>query len=448
MIEFMNKTVYCIIFYITYAGFLAENILSIQVPLSLRSRFYIFGIPSRDLVLLLMLSIFIYKQDEILTIIRHNMVYIVVVLVSFFTLQGLLINGYSVIPIIRADLRVILWFLGGISFGFILIKTGYVRLNLRIIVIFTTSMLLVSTFYSEAAQLSRIIGIIYIYRIIEENIFIFSGILMPLLIILFNIEDKSFKTQLIPIYALLTLIYCNIYLSVTRSMSIIILLLLVLYILSLRGYKDVINVPNRPYKILKYGVYLIIFLGMYFIIDNLTLEGRFNRLSEFSIQSIINDPRFIEFQDFIEQSIQRNVLIVGQGFGGSINSFIQNMYATNTMHIGIVNIWMKMGIIPFIVIAFYFYIKYPYMFIKAIVSQSSYNSNQRIACTVVLPSLFPWFIALTMSGGFNEASFLFAGFSYYFYYEINKNGMLHILSADSVRGHESINTNEKILLKL
>ena len=92
-----------------------ENILSIGVVQELRSRFYIYGVPSRDIVLLVMLGTFVLNLKGILSLIKKYKIFLFLFIVCFFTLQGILINGFSSIPIIRGDMRPLLWFLGGIS---------------------------------------------------------------------------------------------------------------------------------------------------------------------------------------------------------------------------------------------------------------------------------------------------------------------------------------------
>ena len=425
----MNKVFYNFLLYLTYFGFNLEDILHIGNPLDFRERAYIAGIPIRDITLLLMLGVFAFKHNEIFKIIKRKPIILYVVAMIFFSLQGLLINGYSIIGLMRGDQRVLLWFLGGISFCFLLIKTGKVKLNLQIIVALTTFFLVISTFQSEAWRFGTVGLSVYIERIYDYNIFIFSGFLFTPLILLFNIERISIRDKVVSLSGVLAIVYCGAYLSNTRSMAFLSVILIGLYALS-------INFRNNGFFLTQIKLSKAVIIGLilccigaHIIPSLLGSEPRLERLLTITYADIQSNPRYSEVQDFLEQS-GGLLALTGEGLGAYIYSSIYNWGKTRVLHVGIFNFWLKFGILPFLLIIFFLYFRIPFIYLKTVFHYSKVATLQGTANVVVLSSLFLWIASLAMSGGFAEVSFLFAGFAYLMYGEICQNGLSRILKIE------------------
>jgi len=414
-----------------------ENILSIGVAKELRSRFYIFGIPSRDIVLLVMLGIFVLNLKGISSFIKKDKIFLFLFVVCFFTLQGILINGFSSIPMIRADLRSLLWFLGGICFCFVLIKTGKVKFNLQILVGLTVFFLIMSVFKSTALEKALVVGLIGSHRLIESNVYTFSGFLFVPLILLFNIKDNASRYQILPIFGIVSILYSGVILSSSRSMLIVTAIISICYCLSFSLKNNDIFV-NCIY--LRKGIFWVLFLSgveTYLFISLISKGGiHLERLMNIGLASLSHGSRYSEIIAFFDQVSNSMSIIFGQGLGGTIASPIHLLRDTATMHVGIFNFWMKMGIVPFILVVLFLFIRILYLYIRTLRKPSIFSPFKRTANLVVLPSLFPWIASLAMSGGFSEVNFLFAGFAYLMYGEICRNGLARVLKRAKSRSRK------------
>jgi len=99
------------------------------------------------------------------------------------------------------------------------------------------------------------------------------------------------------------------------------------------------------------------------------------------------------------------------------------------MHIGIMNFWMKLGFFPFLIVFIFLFCKIPLLYIR---SYRRFNKNistkPNAANMLILPSIFPWLLALLISGGFSEINFLMAGFVLYLYGAVKNIGISSILA--------------------
>ncbi|GAB6272758.1 MAG: hypothetical protein STSR0003_26090 [Smithella sp.] len=157
-------------------------------------------------------------------------------------------------------------------------------------------------------------------------------------------------------------------------------------------------------------------------------ESRFSRLPNISLTDTTTYDRLAEISDFFKQSINDNSIIYGKGLGGVIQSTIYEGNDTGTMHVGIFNIWMKMGLIVFLLFVILSFIVIPYLYINTLINSAKIDPPVRTANLVVIPMVFPFLLSLVMSGGFAEVNFLFVGFAYLMYGAIKRNGLGHLAS--------------------
>jgi hypothetical protein len=202
-------------------------------------------------------------------------------------------------------------------------------------------------------------------------------------------------------------------------------MILILYSISF-GLNNILKNRINALRIICIAVIMFIIMA-YLLIRFSYVEPRLERLFDISATSVSNDLRYFEGIQFIDQSLENNSIIFGQGLGGTINSLLNTEASTVYLHIGILNFWMKMGIIPFVLVSVLLFLRIPYLYVKSLGSGNAFSITKRTANLIVLPSIFPWIIGLAMSGGFEESSFLSAGFAYLMYGEICKNGLKRIL---------------------
>lgn len=379
-------------------------------------------------MLLVMLGIFVLNLKGILSLIKKDKIFIFLFIVCFFTLQGILVNGFSSIPMIRADLRSLLWFLGGISFCFVLIKTGKVKFNLQILVGLTTFVLIMSVFKSAALENAIPFAFADSRRLAESNVYTFSGFLLTPLILLFNIKDNASQYQILPVFGIVSIIFSGIILSSSRSMLVISGIILIFYCLSFSLKNNGIFINRIQQRKGIFWVLAVAGIGICLFVWLVSKGGiHLERLMNIGLASFYHDIRYAEITSFFDQMLNSMSIIFGQGLGGTIASPIYPLKGAGTMHVGIFNFWMKMGIISFILVVLFLFIRIPYLYIRTFCNPAIFSPFKRTANLVVLPSLFSWIAFLAMSGGFSEVNFLFAGFAYLMYGEICKNGLVRVL---------------------
>lgn len=422
----MKINQYKLLVYITFALLLLDPIFNIGVDTLDLTKVYIAGIPAADYALMLMMITFFVKLNHITSFVSIKMLVIIGLAFVFYLVQGVIINGTSNFAIFNADIRTWLWFFGGIGFAYSILRTEKPILFLKIIVIVSTLLLVVSSI--KSAGFDEYFKGFTVSRIGHPNIYIMSGWIFTPIILLFNITTNTFIKKIVPFISTILFFYFVGILSNTRSSTIIAILLFLLYTISFKFrthnsklFISKIKISNKLYLtifVLIIFVYFAYYLG---------IERKSRLLSVVEMETLLNDSRFFELISFFDNS-NSSQLLFGRGFGGSVPSPTYQMKLTSTLHIGLLNFWMKMGFIPFLFITYFLFIKIPIRYIRSFNLITSKKSNYYHTANVcILSTLFPWIISLILSGGFNEISFLFAGFVMYFYGIVKSKGLNSII---------------------
>lgn len=423
----MNKSIANIIVFIAYFGFILDQLFSIGVDPEAASRVYFLGIPARDFSLLLMGGVFFFFGRAIFKTTNNIIPFLVGISIPIYLMQGIILNGISNFSIFNADIRTFLWFFGGIAFGFSVLKTKNPKKTIEIIVILSICFLILSSILSPDFQAYRAGA--QTPRIGHPSVYMFAGWVLVLIIILINISPPIFLKKLIPGISLLSLLYFAAILTGARSMFLVCVLIFVFFIISFRFRirKSLLFITKSKLSSKFIILFLIFILSIYFIFYlDIYRVHRFLTLLDFKM--LLSDIRIAEFSNFFQQSDLFN-LIVGRGFGGRIESPIYNFELTNTMHIGIMNFWMKLGIFPFLIIFIFLFLKVPLLYIGSYLRfHKNIFTRQNAANILILPSLFPWLLALLLSGGFSEINFLMAGFVLYLYGAVKNIGISSMLA--------------------
>lgn len=417
---------YSLIVFLTLICLLLDPIFAIGVDPENITKIYFFGIPASDFALALMLITFFINLKAITTFVSNKILLLVGISFFFFLIQGILINWTSNFSIFNIDIRTFLWFFGGIAFAFMLVKTERILGHLKIIIVISIFLIILSSVKSEGYY--AFTKGLNVERIGHPNIYILSGWLFSPIILLFNITPPKLLKKIVPLSSTILFLYFVAILSATRSSLIISFILILFFAISLR-----IRINNSTILIDRYttstkfyvlipSIVTIIYLAFYLDASRLL---RF--LTIFDFHALLNDNRFFELKSFFIQSDLMQI-IFGRGLGGTISSSIHQGELTSTLHIGVLNFWMKMGILPFLTIFWYLYIKIPIRYIRSFnICKYEDTDYYHTANVVLLPSLFPWIISLLLSGGFSEINFLFAGFILYFYGIVKTQGIDSIL---------------------
>jgi hypothetical protein len=427
----LSKTSHTFLLYSIYLAFVIGDILTIWNP-EYKGTFYLLDMPIRDIALIVMLIYFFINWKMIFRLVSKKFIFLYVAIIICFTLQGIIISGFS--GWTRADLRFFLWFLGGISFGSVLIRTGEIRGHLIIIAGLTAGLVLAAALFGEEFQLARSTLITEYGRVSEPGIYTFGVLLYPPLILLFNMRDDSWQSHIISVLCIGILCFTGVYLANARSIGIIFVVILFLYVLSF-GMQNNGIIINR----IRMGKYLCIamvvgIIGAYLFTYALSIDTRLERVLNVSATALGTDTRYIEAISFYEQGINDDTIVFGKGLGGTIISPTFDWDETGAIHIGMLNFWMKMGLIPFILISIYIFIILPILYFISLIKRASF-SNYRTANLIVIPALFPWIMNLAISGGFTPPDSIFVGVACVIYGEISINGLRRILSLSPTGRH-------------
>ena len=419
---------YKLLVLVSFFLLLLDPVFSIGVDPIYIQRVYLLGMPASDYALMLMLITFMVNIKKITAFINKKILVLFGILFFYFLFQGVIINGATNFSIYNSDIRTLLWFYGGIAFAYALIKTDRIIQILKIIVIVSTILIVISSIYSIGYS-EYMQGLTNDNeRIGHPNIYILGAWIFLPIILLFNITPPKLSEKLIPLTSIILYFYFVAILSGTRSSTIICFAVFMLFTISLK-----IRTNNSTINIVKvkqgYKLFILILLFLTIIYSMFYLgEYRLGRfLTIFDSKALASDSRAFEFLSFFTQSNLQQ-LIFGRGLGGSISSPTYNGELTPTIHIGIMNFWMKMGILPFLLVSYILFIKIPIKYLRSFNSIKSNKGNYyQTANIVILSTLFPWIISLLISGGYGEINFLFVGFSMYFYGMVKTYGIHSIL---------------------
>jgi hypothetical protein len=424
MIKKKILNVYDLLLCITYFLLILDPAFSVGVdPIDI-SKVYILGIPASDLALFLMLITFLSNLNTITKFVSKRILLLGVILIIYFLLQGMIINGISNISIYNLDIRIFLWFFGGIAFANVLINTGRIIQYMKVILVVSTALIVISSIYSTGYS-EYVNGLAdENERIGHPNIYILGAWIFSPTVLLFNITPPKLFNKVVPLVSTFFYLYFVAVLSGTRSSAITCFAILVLFAISLKikSYNSTISIEKLKQRSKIYILITFVFILVYsaFYLDAYRIT---RMLTIFDSKSIAGDPRAFELLSFFVQSNFQQ-LIIGRGLGGSISSPIYNGEFTSTLHIGIMNFWMKLGFVPFLMVVYFLFIRVPIKYIKSyIVIKRKITNNYHTANVIVLSTLFPWLISLLISGGFGEINFLFSGFTLYTYGMVKTNGI-------------------------
>ncbi len=404
--------------------FLLEMIYSMGSHPLLIQRYYILGIPSSDISLIILLITYLINFNKISLIVSPNIQFLIAFIIIIFFSIGVLKLGLTKFNYLNSDIRIFLWIFAGIVLGYLIISSNIVIKYFALLITILSLIILITSISVEKYYfLDPSLGI---NRIAHPNLYLASGLLFSPLLLLINLIPNNSKYKILGLFVIINYFYFVVILSVTRSSMIIGTFLVILFFISyIITPKVITNLKiSTKYKML-ISIMLII---LTFIFVNTLNDYQIERfLSIIDVDSNFKDSRFIELANFFNDASLLD-LIIGQGFGSSVRSFITNYTEAGALHIGIFNFWLKLGFLPFVLISYYIFLKLPYKYIKsfrAILNGEMLNEN--IALYLTIGSLIPWILSLLISGGYGEVSSLSVGMVSYFYYYIKINGTKSII---------------------
>jgi hypothetical protein len=395
-----------------------DIIIAVGVDPKLIQKFYLFGIPTSDISLLFAIIAFFYNLPLIKKYINGFYLIFIFVLFFIYFLYGILNVGISNINLLNQDVRTVLWLFGGIGLSILFQKLKSKQLFLIVFLFFFIILIVLS---SIGAQTLFLLTGNTSERITHPNIYIISGLIcVPFIIFIFT-RERTILTSLFSSFIIGLYFYFVAYLSATRSTFLISVSFLLLFIFS-----TIISKKSKSLNFKKtlkiFSIISIVTIGLTIISDQFDSSKVSRILTESKTENIVADSRFLELLDFFQQT---NIVyfIFGKGIGGGINSSIYDGSFTSTLHIGILNVWMKFGFIPFLA-TFIFILQLIYLLIRStiiILKNKSSNFIKHYIQLAFISSLFPWIIGILISGGFGETDFMMLGFVWFLYKYYYKN---------------------------
>jgi hypothetical protein len=412
-----------------YVLLFAEDFFNIGATRENIERYYLLNIPLRDYALFLCLCFFFLFFNKIKQIIHPFYFITFFCFILLFLVIG--INNYGFNNLLFADIRILLSLLSGISFSFFVIS--YCRINIKRLSHFTiiSSLLCftVSAILSPDFIEQKLNG--DVERVSHPNLYAFGFVIFVFFYLLISLRRKLIDYSIIAI-TLTIIFYFDIYLSKTRSTLIVWLFGLIFLLISPRII-IIHGKINLSSPIISIKRILPLFLIIFSFIGLLISENSNRLFSIFNISEILNDDRGLEFLDLVNQTSGIFQFLFGRGLAGGINSVIYRGEFTQFLHLGLLNFFLKFGIIIFIIVLsgiFYILFKY-FRFLFSFPINVHFPLESIVfkygSWPIFLPMLFPWFIFLFISGGFAEIPFFTFGFYFFMsnYFSRNKNHLFY-----------------------
>jgi len=147
----------------------------------------------------------------------------------------------------------------------------------------------------------------------------------------------------------------------------------------------------------------------------------------FTDESSGSNNERIEEASFVIGNLQDLDFLFGKGLGATFINPIRKGWNVdleiNWLHIGPLTFLLKGGLPLFFLVIFFFYIKLPYLYSKALLNPYAFDSKKRTALLTVLPGVLGWSIWLLTGGSYDAANFFGLGFAFGAYSHIRKHGL-------------------------
>ena len=409
----MNKIFSNVLFYIVLLLFVAKMIMGAGVNPSHISSATILGIPLQDISLLLALIIYFFQMKTINHICKNEVLILLITVGVFYYLLGVTQLSGNSINIMNHDLRIFLWLIGGISIGYLLTSTKAIVVNLKILLILLSMIIIIASVTAGGYYLNYGYNI---NRIHHPSIYIASGLMFPLIIISMFFTRGKLKNKLVPMFAFTSFIYFGVFQSTTRSLLIVAVVLAILLYISFNINIFTIRLRHKNISTNSKTIFLIIIsVGVVIFLSSLN-EYKLNRFSTIAnMQVVFSNSRWVEVLDFFRGSSLYQ-LILGRGMGGRINSNIYEYDLAGTIHIGIMNFWLKFGVLPFLFVVYKLYYKWARILLNSYKRiKNSCDDDDSYLNFIFISSLVPWMLLLLMSGGYSVGNSMILGLVYYLY---------------------------------
>ena len=413
-----SRSLSTVLLYVIVGLFIVEDVLAIGVNAEEFQRYYIYGVPARDVGLGMALSVLVVRGAQIRKYIDTWRVVLLTALTAPYVVLG--VWNYGISNQLNGDVRKALWFYGGIGVALLLMTTSCPKRHLRVLLAAFTILMALASVLSE--QFVRYIQLGGVARVEHPSVYIFSCWVAGLTVLLSYISRrKTFPLVCLGAFAAFSAVLTGTRSQVVVAIAVLILVLRSVGLTNIRRARRVKIQSARK----KLGIVVLAAGAVCYMVARLD-DSRFTRFATIThVDALVSDPRADEVRTFVSTS-STTQLLVGRGFGGTVPSPIYQGDATTWMHIGIMNIWLKLGLVPFLATSIYVFCVVPLRHLKSVrrIRRANGNcSNRDLARALIVPALFPWMVWALLSGGYTEQSFLFLGWIYFMYSAVGRFGL-------------------------
>ncbi|MFN6300463.1 MAG: hypothetical protein ACK4WI_22625 [Microcystis sp.] len=424
---FINISLYLGIFLFLYADFVKSGVGLEERGVALRN--VPTGISIMAISVICGAAFYFDKDFRRLLFGKLGIIYLAVLFI--YTLIGWQLFGND-IYFVKNDLLIFLYLIYGLGLFRLIVKSHYAKLNLMILTI-SVCLLLYNYIWQAALRLGVNEAGLSI-RAIDWEAVNFLPLAMILIGIGIGVFHRAGLIWAIIIWGLvLLMVYSLVFLGATRSAALVLLNVVITSALTLfyRVSSGIITPPSSSLLLrhltsifLLIAAFIIIVVFSDFIFDivaffqNTLIYERF--FTDDASNS--NEERISEAIVGIE-SLQDIEWLFGRGIGANYWSPVGVGYQAFSFHIGIFTFLLKGGLPLFLLCVYFLYIKFPQLYIKALLRPYAFDDRNRTALLIVLPSIFAWAVILLIYGGFIVSSFIGLGISLGAYLHIKKYGL-------------------------
>ncbi|MCA2684015.1 MAG: hypothetical protein IM504_10470 [Microcystis sp. M038S2] len=426
--SFISQIFFTVIFYITLFLYMYPSYINAGVAQNERGQVFLSGISI--IVLIVAGGTAFFFDEEFRRLLSGKIAIIYGAVVFIYLVIGWRVYGNS-LDIIKGDILVLQSPILGLAMFRLIVKSCYPKLQLLVLIIAATFLVYYSM--SQAGVRLHLAAAGIEDRSIDLIGFPWSALLMIPSGIAIGILSRSGWIWAISIWgSILVHVYSVSFLAATRSSTLAILAVVASAILSLSYRVDNGVITNQlsflrlrrliPIffllcTLLFFAIFSDFIFNLISFLENSLLFGRF--FGDGSAQQS-SEARIQEATEMIE-SLQGIDWLLGRGIGANFRSFMAPQ--APWPHIGILTFLLKGGLVLFIPCVYVLYIKFPRLFIKAVLKPKTLEPRKRTAILTVLPGVFGWATLLLLSGGYSSSDFFGVGFGLGAYLHIRKYGL-------------------------
>jgi len=416
-----RRAIAAFLLYLVFGLFIFEDVLSIGVDPKELQRQYVLGVPTRDIALVVGLLVL---TRWIRPITRHvNALHLAAAatLLAGYLALGIWNSGLS--NQLNGDVRIGLSFFAGIAVAFLLMRTSASKRHMQVLLVTVTACMVLASFFSP--DYSRYVER-DLLRVSHPEVYIFSRLAAAPIVLLGNLSAPSLVAKAVPLTCLGFFALFSAVLTSARSQLIVTagILILVLRSFSLRNDGDV-AIVRAPAMIVKLATVVALVAGVTYLTVSID-PGRLTRFTSITQRGVLlGDPRVDELKSFLSDSTPMQ-LALGKGLGGTVPSPIYDREPTPVMHVGVMNVWMKLGFVPFVAAVAWVYWLMPVRYLRSFRRLRRRESRPRyrdVARVVIWPALLPWMLWSLLSGGFSEQDSVALGWVYFMSGSVARAGL-------------------------